>query len=80
MWVKTEGNYKIDMPDVEWDLLSDSEKYDACEWREYRFDTSELTSYNESRRDDTTTIRMKNGDSQTINMRIVELDKIIFGS
>lgn len=80
MWIKTTAQFRSKaLSNVEWDLLDDSEQQDNCDSREFRFDTKELSAYNQAH-GVCTTLRFKNGDDFTINMTVKQLDEVIFNN
>lgn len=79
MWIKTTGLFKSEMSKVEWDLFNDDEKYENSEPMLYRFNTEHLICYNESSHGQTT-IMLREYGTIVIDMKVSELDKIIFSN
>ncbi len=77
MWIKTTARFRFDVSDTEWDLMNDEQKVDACEQRKFRFNTEELQCYNESKMGGTTIV-LKDGYSITVDMDVMQIDKIVF--
>ncbi len=80
MWIKTTAKFRPkSISDTEWEMYNKQQQEDACEERDFRFDTEELISYNRGSDPSTTTLDFRHYDgSITVDTPIEELDALFF--
>lgn len=79
MWIHTIAKFRNgEIPDVEWDLMSEEDQEENCVDRQFRFKPEELIVYNEAMYN-RTTLRFKSGYEVTVCNTIQEMEKLIEG-